>query len=958
MRRVFHLTFVILGLLCMWVNSGSAARLTEQLTTTLSKRAESEFVSVLVFMREQPDASAIAARLKPAHYSRQASHELIVAELQRFAAEKQSGIKQMIDDGVARGEVESYESYWIANVLKVAATKAFINALQSRPDVEIMAEDLPMQALYYPPNPTLAVSGERGASVALHAIGADSMWAIGYTGAGSLIASFDTGINGNHPALHDSYRGNNGYSARESWFDPVYGQTYPHWGDALPASAHGTATMGIMVGKDDATGDTVGVAFGAQWISAMVVDVPGANYVEAFQWAADPDGNLNTIDDVPDVLNNSWGFKQNNVECIDIFWAPIDNLEALGTVVVFAAGNEGPNAMSLRNPANRATTPYNTFAVGAVSPTNTDSIWALSSRGPSDCDDASIKPEVVAPGYQVRTTNANLASPYVQATGTSFAVAYVSGAVAMLRQYNPNASVEAIKSALMNSAIDKGVPGEDNTFGWGVLNIPAALALMPPNNQINIYVRWVDPDSVGIGAEANVVVTLTNSGLGTTAVTGVLTNPDPGLTIISGTGNFGNMPSGASASNSGTPFKLSFGSALPEGSTAAVSLHIQAGGGSYQRDLRLHFAIGTPLAKSAYTHVTDSCRFTVSNYGTYGLAPESIQNRGGIGFTFPANGTNNLYQCGLLIGTDTNHVSDGIVNLLNIIDVDFAVAPGGNLTHYAGGGLGDFETTCRFNDASASKPIGIFVKQRTATFSAAADAQYVILEYVITNRSTASIGGMYVGIFCDWDFPWGYGSSDRTGFARDLNLGYLWQQGPILNTYRGTAVLSRQGASTFYAIHNLGTIYDVGGNGLVSERAKYSFLTHGFADTASSSPYDQSYCIAAGPINLAPGQADTVAFAMIGAANLASLRNSAASARARYNAATVWLCGDADGNAMVDVSDVVYLIDYIFGRGPAPAPLLAGDADCSFDVNLVDAVYLVNYIFGGGPTPCAACPKQ
>jgi hypothetical protein len=510
----------------------------------------------------------------------------------------------------------------------------------------------------------------------------------------------------------------------------------------------------------------------------------------------------------------------------------------------------------------------------------------------------------------------------------------------------------------MNSAVDKGVPGEDNTFGWGVLNIPAALALMPPNNQINIYVQSVDPDSVGMGTEVNVVVTLTNSGLGTTNVTGVLTDPDFGLTIISGTGAFGNLPAGTSASNSGSPFKLAFGSALPEGSTATVNLHIQAGGGSYQRDLRLHFAIGTPLVKSAYTHVTDSCRFTVSNYGTYGLAPESIQNRGGIGFTFSANGTNNLYQCGLLIGTDTNHVSDGIVNLLNIIDVDFAVAPGGNLIHYVGGGLGDTETGSRFNDSSARYPIGIAVKQRTASFSAAADAQYLILEYIIANQTTTTLTDMYVGIFCDWDFPWSYGSSDRTGFARDLNLGYIWQQGPVLNSYRGTAVLSRKGASTFYAIHNLGTIYDAMGNGLVSEKAKYSFLTHGFADTASTSPYDQSYCIAVGSITLTPGQADTVAFAMIGAADLPSLRNSAANARARYNAATVWLCGDANRSAEVDISDVVYLIGYIFAGGPAPAPLLAGDADCSFDVDIVDAVYLVGYIFGSGPAPCAACPKD
>jgi hypothetical protein len=68
-----------------------------------------------------------------------------------------------------------------------------------------------------------------------------------------------------------------------------------------------------------------------------------------------------------------------------------------------------------------------------------------------------------------------------------------------------------------------------------------------------------------------------------------------------------------------------------------------------------------------------------------------------------------------------------------------------------------------------------------------------------------------------------------------------------------------------------------------------------------------------------------------------------------------YLCGDADGNSIVNISDVVYLISYIFGGGPAPDPLLSGDADCNEIVNISDAVYLIAYIFGGGPEPCAAC---
>jgi hypothetical protein len=68
-----------------------------------------------------------------------------------------------------------------------------------------------------------------------------------------------------------------------------------------------------------------------------------------------------------------------------------------------------------------------------------------------------------------------------------------------------------------------------------------------------------------------------------------------------------------------------------------------------------------------------------------------------------------------------------------------------------------------------------------------------------------------------------------------------------------------------------------------------------------------------------------------------------------------YLCGDADGNLIVNISDVVHLISYIFGGGSEPSPLMAGDCDCNELVNVSDAVYLVSHIFGGGLPPCASC---
>ncbi|MGB5138787.1 MAG: hypothetical protein WBP29_09675, partial [Candidatus Zixiibacteriota bacterium] len=69
----------------------------------------------------------------------------------------------------------------------------------------------------------------------------------------------------------------------------------------------------------------------------------------------------------------------------------------------------------------------------------------------------------------------------------------------------------------------------------------------------------------------------------------------------------------------------------------------------------------------------------------------------------------------------------------------------------------------------------------------------------------------------------------------------------------------------------------------------------------------------------------------------------------------VWIYtfGDADGNGIVNVSDVVYIISFIFNSGPSPVPLpITGDVDCNHRTDISDCVYLLNWIFAGGPPPC------
>jgi len=257
----------------------------------------------------------------------------------------------------------------------VKATKEEIPRIADRIDVDIVEPNFtvelvtpvePMQM-----SPFAEEAGTRGIGVTpgLRAINADDVWyQLGYTGAGRLIGSCDTGVYGGHEALTDRWRGNN-HPWQECWLDVLGGGTsYP-----TDNHGHGTHTTGTMTGV--AYDDTVGVAWEAEWIACNAIDQGvGSGFdndiLDSFEWFADPDGDPFTTDDVPDVVQNSWrineGFGGDYEDCDDRWWVVIDNAEAAGVVSVWSAGNEGSGSTTIGSPADRATTEFNAFSVGAV----------------------------------------------------------------------------------------------------------------------------------------------------------------------------------------------------------------------------------------------------------------------------------------------------------------------------------------------------------------------------------------------------------------------------------------------------------------------------------------------------------------------------------------------------------------------------------------------------------------
>ncbi|MCW8830995.1 MAG: S8 family serine peptidase [Gammaproteobacteria bacterium] len=368
---------------------------------------------------------------------------------------------------------------WSINALAATAGPDVVQALAALPGVRNIKLDGTLSA------PSAQPAAAAAPEWNLNTIRATELWNAGYDGSGTVVANMDTGVDADHPDLALSWR-----DGANSWFDPNGEHSTPY-----DTTGHGTQTMSLMVGGD-AGGSSIGVSPGAQWIAVKIFNDAGVASLsgihQGFQWLLDPDGNPAT-NDVPDVVNNSWGFPELVGQCYTEFDSDISVLKAAGIAVVFSGGNQG--TLGSVSPGDNP----ESFAVGSVDASL--NIASTSSRGPSACD-GSFFPEVVAPGVSVRTADLTFGgvfpNSYASVSGTSFAAPHVAGTMALLRQASPATTVTELEQALADSALDLGLAGPDDEYGYGLIDAVAAndvLASAPGS-------VCTDFDSDGFFAEA------------------------------------------------------------------------------------------------------------------------------------------------------------------------------------------------------------------------------------------------------------------------------------------------------------------------------------------------------------------------------------------------------------------------------------------------------------------------
>jgi len=863
--------FSIAAMIFLFFGAAVSGTIDSELKAKLENANPDHLFETLIFMKDQIDLDELKRDFDFTTSTRAERHRRVIMELQRIATETQPDILAYLADRKSAGAVGEFKGFWICNMIVAELTASEVYIIAGRDEVDKIHSEFRGELI----RPVKVEKNDppviNSVEIGVRAIKADSMWALGYTGQGRLVCNIDTGVDGNHIALSQSWRGANGYPPQESWHDSANpSNSFPH-----DEHGHGTHTMGTICGRSSSGNDTIGVAIDAQWIASRAVDVSGGNIAAAFQWAADPDGDPNTIHDVPDAISNSWGSIGG---CPPSYYTLIDNCEAAGAAVVFAAGNEGPGAQTLRIPANRITTPHNCFSVGAVNGSNSSyPIAYFSSRGPSQCDGQTIKPEIVAPGVNVRSSMPGNA--FGSMSGTSMACPHVAGAIALLRQVNPNATVDTIKWALMQSAADLGNAGEDNTYGWGIINVRAAMDLLPTTNEPYLFVsaaHVVEPNNnyPDPGETIDLYIRLQNTGITVDNVAAVISTNDPYTTITSDSVFYGTI-AGNDTSAASDPYIMSFSEDTPVGHNAVFDLYI-AGDGGYNVTRNVVLTIGMLADPDIADHDVGAARLTISNFGQYGLAPTAINTIwNGVGYKLSPYGTNYLFEGALFIGDGPTRVSNGARDENQNMGDDFN--PVTDIELLEPGPLADQEYHTSFNDQSAAEPLGVLVSQKSFAFSNAPDDEFIITEYTITNTGTGALTGVLVAHFEDWDMPWDV-ADDRVNFDRSRNLGYQYNG----SNYRGHQVLSDLGVYSFMALDNAVHVYPPA----FTLADKWSYMNAGIVDTAITTTRDCSIIITTGPYDIAPGEDVVAAFSILGGNSLSDIRANADAAIASYSTMT------------------------------------------------------------------------
>lgn len=454
----------------------------------MTRRSDDEKINIIVIMKAQYDRAQLNRRADW-FVTRAERREFVVNELKEFSNASQYDLRRTLTEMERVGMVTSPRILWMANAMGLSANKAAINDLAQRNDIQLIGYDVERNWI---PDGEVATpaSVTREITQNVTQVNADEVWALGYTGEGVVVAVIDTGVNYNHLDVADHL-----------WDG---GPEFPHHGydvynndnDPMDDMGHGSHCAGTVCG-DGSAGSQTGMAPNATLMCVKCLNSQGGGgatpIAAGIQWA---------VEHGCDLFSMSLGIANSTIsERTLLRHMCVAALDA-GVVAAIAAGNEGnqmwqaPIPNNVRVPGS-CPPPYMdevqgenpgdltcSVCIGAVN--YSDAAANFTSRGPVTWTNTEfgdypydpgiglIRPDVCAPGVDIKSLNYATNNGYTLMSGTSMATPCAAGCMALMLSKDINLTPSDVCRILEETAVPLAV-GKSNTFGFGRIDVLAAV---------------------------------------------------------------------------------------------------------------------------------------------------------------------------------------------------------------------------------------------------------------------------------------------------------------------------------------------------------------------------------------------------------------------------------------------------------------------------------------------------
>ncbi|MCG7537382.1 S8 family serine peptidase [Pseudoalteromonas sp. OOF1S-7] len=457
----------VVALSCLFTTQAIAVQ--ESDSITLSPQLNKSY-QTLKSKTQQGKQVSVIARLKPSQestYVYRSAEFAKQAQMQPRISEASSEL-QMLGVNVNRSF-----SRWGYITMEVSDIE--LDAVMSSGLFDMVSENIPLTA-------NIAESSQH--------INAPQTFDMGYTGAGQTVVIFDSGIEVDHPflggrviqeACFSSNTPNHNTSLCPNGATSLVGPGAASFCENrdLDVCRHGTHVAGIAAG--DFSVSIRGIAPDANIVGVQVftqiedtatcgnenpcMSAYSSELLAAFNWVLDEieRGALNNVA----ALNLSLGGGEFDTACDDdILAQPIEDLRRMGIATVIAAGNEYLNrAVSYPGCISDAIT------VGGTLRTDDSLIIVRDPAGNIRWGtNMSEQVDLLAPGLNI--TSSVPGPAFASSSGTSMSAPHVAGAIAVLKQINPDASVARIQQVLELTGVN--VTDERNNITRPRIDLHAA----------------------------------------------------------------------------------------------------------------------------------------------------------------------------------------------------------------------------------------------------------------------------------------------------------------------------------------------------------------------------------------------------------------------------------------------------------------------------------------------------